>query len=372
MPEKIIDYENVIHERLKNIIESKRSENEAAVGTLKALESSWDDLNQSLKQEINAEFDLMVLEEQAIERARGLLRKNCAPIPKDAFLVAGKVIDAEIEVGLPGMLVKIVQKIDQKEIPITEAETDRYGNFTVTISSENLDVQNQEQQILTFIVLSDPETVVHSEDKAMQIKPGKRERVTIAIPCGTNLPDWLEGGKVVRDSIERDAEVVNLRLTNMKVAHTAVSRLAAVSLEDVKILSEELSIAPPSIPSLDDKPEEEIPEEPDPDKWIVRGQVTDENDQGIGGLIVSVYDEDCIFDDRLGSTLTDENGYFMLNYRTEDFRDLIEAKPDIYLKVLDKEGKTLYTSEKAVRYEAGHVEAFDIGIGKTKQDESPS
>jgi hypothetical protein len=45
-----------------------------------------------------------------------------------------------------------------------------------------------------------------------------------------------------------------------------------------------------------------------------------------------------------------------------------ERKPDIYLKVLDKTGKTLYSSRKAVCSEAGREEKVDITI-KMKADE---
>jgi hypothetical protein len=96
--------------------------------------------------------------------------------------------------------------------------------------------------------------------------------------------------------------------------------------------------------------------------WAVRGRVTNEEGQGLGGLVVSLYDRDLFFDDRLGQTETDANGYYSFNYRTEDFRDLIERKPDIYLKVLDKQGRTLYTSKRKVRYESGRVEIINAQV----------
>jgi len=100
--------------------------------------------------------------------------------------------------------------------------------------------------------------------------------------------------------------------------------------------------------------------------WIVRGQVTDENGQGLAGLIVSVYDRDLIFDDRLGETTTDENGNFRFVYHAEDFRDIIEQRPDIFVRVLNQKRKTIYTSQDAVRCEASRIEEFEITIESGK------
>jgi len=105
----------------------------------------------------------------------------------------------------------------------------------------------------------------------------------------------------------------------------------------------------------------------EPDIWIVKGRVTDEEGRGISGLTVSIYDKDLLFDDRLGTTLTDEAGNFMASYKSEEFRDLFEACPDIYLKVLDQEGKKLYSSRKKVRCEAGRIESFNIKIKRTRR-----
>jgi hypothetical protein len=108
---------------------------------------------------------------------------------------------------------------------------------------------------------------------------------------------------------------------------------------------------------------------PSPDMWFVKGQVVDENKQSLARLTVSLYDKDLLFDDRLGTAVTDENGHFMLSYRADDFRDLIEAKPDIYVKVLDKEGKRLYSSRKSVKCEGGRAEVFNIKVKRKVKDE---
>lgn len=88
-----------------------------------------------------------------------------------------------------------------------------------------------------------------------------------------------------------------------------------------------------------------------------------ETQQGIAGLLVEVLDEDGIVDDRLGSTITDQQGQFELIYARSDFQEqYLERKPDLYLRVKDAHGKVLLSTEDAVRYEAGHTEAFILQI----------
>ena len=79
-------------------------------------------------------------------------------------------------------------------------------------------------------------------------------------------------------------------------------------------------------------------------------------------MIVSIYDADLLFDDRLGQTETDANGRYTFTYSTADFGDLFERHPDIYLKVMDRASQTLYTTENTIRCEAGHVEIVDITL----------
>jgi hypothetical protein len=101
-----------------------------------------------------------------------------------------------------------------------------------------------------------------------------------------------------------------------------------------------------------------------PDTWIVRGRVTDKDGKGLSKLIVSVYDKDLLFDDKLGQTETDSNGDYILTYHTEDYRDIIERKPDIYVKVLDQKGNMLYSSKKKIKFNVGRVEIVNVELGK--------
>jgi hypothetical protein len=105
---------------------------------------------------------------------------------------------------------------------------------------------------------------------------------------------------------------------------------------------------------------------PPPGTWVVKGRVTDQANKGVSGVFVSVYDEDLFFDDRLGQAVTDNNGNYSLTYQTSDFRDLIEKRPDLYLKVIDEKGNTVHTRRGQTWFEAGRVETIDIQITKKK------
>ncbi len=110
------------------------------------------------------------------------------------------------------------------------------------------------------------------------------------------------------------------------------------------------------------KPENIQIVEPPSDAWSVQGSVLYDNGKPGRGLTVSLYDKELLFEDDLGVILTDDNGWFNLVYETYAFPGLFEAKPDIYLKILDSAGKILFQST-AFSVEAGHVEKFDIKIG---------
>ncbi len=96
--------------------------------------------------------------------------------------------------------------------------------------------------------------------------------------------------------------------------------------------------------------------------WVVTGKVTDQEGTPQEGVLVSLYDKDLIFDDYLGTQKTGDSGEFKFIYLKEGFRDLFEKKPDIYLKVFDKLGETVYTTKKAVKFNVGRTEVFNVKI----------
>jgi len=101
--------------------------------------------------------------------------------------------------------------------------------------------------------------------------------------------------------------------------------------------------------------------------WAVKGRILDEQGQGASGLTVSLYDRDLLFDDYLKSTVTGKAGDFKLIYRAEGFCDLLEKNPDIYLKVIDRGEKLVYTSKKPMKFEIGKIEEFLIDLRTQKK-----
>ena len=99
-----------------------------------------------------------------------------------------------------------------------------------------------------------------------------------------------------------------------------------------------------------------------PDAWVACGKVFDDDNKPHHGLMVTLYDKDFLFDDVLGTVITDEHGVFKIIYRTEAFRKLFEEKPDLYLKISDAKGNLVYSSEDSVRPNANHMERFRIMI----------
>ncbi len=102
------------------------------------------------------------------------------------------------------------------------------------------------------------------------------------------------------------------------------------------------------------------------DVWTVRGKVTDPDGDPAAGLTVSLFDEDLFFDDRLGQTTTNADGDYLFTYRTRDFRDLVERRPDLYLRVLDEKGQSLHRTRAKVKAEAGREEVIDIRLPRRR------
>jgi hypothetical protein len=88
-----------------------------------------------------------------------------------------------------------------------------------------------------------------------------------------------------------------------------------------------------------------------------------ETDRPLPDLIVRAFDRDLVFDDKLGDAVTDDDGRFEIRYERQDFRDLLERRPDLYLRVFDRTGvRVLHETSDATRRNASQSEAYEIAI----------
>ncbi|MHC4692048.1 MAG: hypothetical protein ACYS67_04840 [Planctomycetota bacterium] len=81
------------------------------------------------------------------------------------------------------------------------------------------------------------------------------------------------------------------------------------------------------------------------------------------GLFVKSYDKDLLFDDLLGSAITDTQGKFDIISELSDFREFFEKRPDIYFKVFRADRTTLiHNTKNAVRWNQGKISEHEILI----------
>jgi hypothetical protein len=99
-------------------------------------------------------------------------------------------------------------------------------------------------------------------------------------------------------------------------------------------------------------------------RYRIRGQLVErETGRPLADLIVRAFDEDLLFDDKVGFTSTDEEGRFEIRFPEAAFRDLRESAPDLYLKIYDSDGiRLIHETRDDVRHNATRDEFFEIAI----------
>jgi hypothetical protein len=91
--------------------------------------------------------------------------------------------------------------------------------------------------------------------------------------------------------------------------------------------------------------------------------VAAETEMRLPGLFVKSYDKDLLFDDLLGSAVTDLAGRAQIVCDEGDFREFFDRRPDVYFKVYSADrSRLLHETRDAVRWNVRREESFTIRI----------
>jgi len=102
---------------------------------------------------------------------------------------------------------------------------------------------------------------------------------------------------------------------------------------------------------------------------ILGSIVEEETGRPLANLIVRAFDRDLVLDDKVGFATTDQDGQFEIRFGPEMFRDVFEARPDLYLRIYDQVGtRLLHETTDAIRWNAEHLERFALQISARTLD----
>lgn len=107
--------------------------------------------------------------------------------------------------------------------------------------------------------------------------------------------------------------------------------------------------------------------EPREGRYVVAGRITDKKSgAGMPNVAITVFDLDRKQDDLLGSTRTDDHGYYRFEYTERQADDRADRKAEIYLQVLDETGAVLHQTPRSFFDKAGPIYELDAAIDGAK------
>jgi hypothetical protein len=88
-----------------------------------------------------------------------------------------------------------------------------------------------------------------------------------------------------------------------------------------------------------------------------------ETGRPLAELVVRAFDKDLLLDDSLGYTNTDADGRFEIRFESDRFRDFREERPDLFLRLFDKNGaRLLLETSDAIRRDAKLTEEYRLRV----------
>ena len=203
-----VDFEASIERRMQALLALKRTEAEAAIARIAALDTAWEKSNAGIDKELKAGLETARVERQAMQDAQERLVRNvCDGVNKNEVGIAGKVIDIKSKVGLPGLTVRAVSTLEGAP-RFPDESTNNYGDFFFSFPA---DPTGRFKELPVLITLLFDDTVVLREQRVVPATPGHVEHLTLAVDCSGALAEVLEHGRQVVAGVEGDAKLVATR-----------------------------------------------------------------------------------------------------------------------------------------------------------------
>lgn len=110
-------------------------------------------------------------------------------------------------------------------------------------------------------------------------------------------------------------------------------------------------------------------------EYVITGRIRDKDNNPVEGYIVEAYDNDPdpfgLNDDLLGTTMSDENGNFRINFGKDDFKrgsEWLDGNPEVYLNIKDEDDWVVVkTKDKENKTQSME---FQIKLGKVAGNRS--
>lgn len=330
----------------------------------------------------------------ALEREIERTQVKVPPIDEKTWRIHGRVLNQD-NGGIPELTVALRDEHDRWVRPLGYTCTNELGYFAITYTfAPNQKPPVAETQPLILAVSNRDRQTIHRETRPTYLKPGISDERLIILenvappcdlpPCDRKDDDGNNGNDDVPPS---NPPTITRVKTNAKhpTVYTPVQLSADVegdspltyhwSFGDGNTSTEatpihryteaklyRITLAVTNQAGTASRSVQLSVNRLSPDTWVVYGQIVNEADQPQANLTVKLYDQDHVYDDLLGNTTTDAQGYFTFYYQTRDFQDLFERQPDLYLEVYDRKQQLIYSSENSVHCQAGRAEVFNIRL----------
>lgn len=106
-------------------------------------------------------------------------------------------------------------------------------------------------------------------------------------------------------------------------------------------------------------------------KWRVQGFVLNLQRRGLEGLTVSLFNQEGRWVREIGLASTDERGYFLIDYPSENMEVTVASDQPLFLTITDSDRQILYQAEMPLFLKLGSIDYEEISLDPSQQSQTP-